>query len=181
LWRVRSLLITLLLLWTLGLATGAVHPLGYLATVLELAAWTWFCMTLGFLAALRARNPAAASNVMLNLLGLPVGSFALPYLLPARFSSVLWGAGSWPFVTWLALVSYRDVRAAFAYPVYPHLEWISLHTREGPWPVIAACLIAFIFPALAGLWTWRHLATHFDRIIGRPSAGVSGQSSVVSC
>jgi ABC-type transport system involved in multi-copper enzyme maturation permease subunit len=181
LWRLRWLPITLVCLWTFGMATGAVHPLGYLLTVLELAAWIWFCMTLGLLAALRSRDPATAGNVMLNLLGLPLVSVALPYLLPARLSSVLWGAGSWPFVTWLSLLSYRDVRAAVVYPVYPHLQWINLHTGEGPLPVIATCLIAMIAPLFGGLWTWRYLTRHFDRIIGRPSAGVRCPPSMARC
>jgi hypothetical protein len=170
LWRLRVLLLTLLALWTIGLATGAVHPLGYLLTLAELTAWTWFCMVIGLLAALRSRAALAASGASLNLLGLPLGSMALPYLLPARLSSVLWGAASWPFVTWLSLVSYRDVRAAVTYPVYPHLQWIALRTGEGALPVVATCLIAIVVPLCGGLWTWRYLTRHFDRFIGRPTA-----------
>jgi ABC-type Na+ efflux pump permease subunit len=184
LWRLRALLVTLLGLWTIGLASGAVHPLGYLLTALELIAWTWFCMSIGLLVALRSGGAATSSSAMLNLLGLPIASLALPYLLPARLSSVLWGAASWPFVTWLSLLSYRDVRAALEYPVYPHLQWIALYTREGPLPVLAACLIGIIAPLLGGLWTWRYVTRHFDRLIGRPSAGGSAAlrpALVVSC
>ena len=40
------------------------------------------------------------------------GAGFLPFLLPSRWASVLLGAGSPPFVAWLSLVSYRDVRNA---------------------------------------------------------------------
>jgi hypothetical protein len=84
LWWLRSLLYTLLGLGTIGLATRAVHSLGYLLTVLELVASAWFCMSVGLLAPLRSRSPAGPGSAMLNLLGPPVGSIALPNLLPAR-------------------------------------------------------------------------------------------------
>jgi len=169
LWRLRGLFLTLLVLWTIGLLAGAIHPLGFLLASLAVAAWTWLLLVLGLLASLRAKDQTAATNRSLSLLILPLVSAALPFLLPARISSVLWGAGSTPFVTWLSLVSYRDVSAALHYSVYPHLAWAGIATGEGASSVLAACLLGIILPALGGLWSWRHLLAHFDRLIGRPS------------
>jgi len=107
---------------------------------------------------------------------LPIFSGVLPFLLPARLSSVLMGAGSSPFVTWLSLVSYRDVRAALHYSVYPHIAWAGIATGEGPVSVLAACLLGIIVPALGGLWTWRYLIAHFDRLIGRPFRKEGGRT-----
>jgi hypothetical protein len=66
-------------------------------------------------------------------------------------------------------VSYRDVRAAVQYSVYPHLAWAGIATGEGASSVLATCLLGIILPALGGLWSWRYLLAHFDRLIGRPS------------
>ncbi len=72
-------------------------------------------------------------------------------------------------MSWLSLFSYRDVRGAVQYAAYPHLEWIGIHSREGALPVVAACLIGLVVPALGGLWIWRYSLRHFDRLIGRPT------------
>jgi ABC-type transport system involved in multi-copper enzyme maturation permease subunit len=168
-WRMRGLLVTLLVLWTIGLLAGAIHPLGYFLTLLELAAWTWFLLVLGLRASVRAQDPAAAAGATLSLTFLPIASGVLPFLLPAKLSSVVLGVASIPFVTWLSLVSYRDVRAALHYAVYPHLAWAGIATGEGPVWVLTTCLLGIIVPALGGLWGWRYLIANFDRLIGRPS------------
>ena len=56
LWQMRWILTTLLVLWTIGLIAGAIHPLGYLAVVLEVAASTWFFLARGTLASVRPRT-----------------------------------------------------------------------------------------------------------------------------
>ena len=78
------------------------------------------------------------------------------------------GAGSSLFVTWLSLLSYRDVRAALHYSVYPQIAWASIATGEGPLRVAATCLIGILAPAAAGWWIWRYSLANFDRLIGRP-------------
>jgi hypothetical protein len=169
LWRLRWLLVTLLVLWTIGFLAGAIHPLGFLLSLLAAAAWTSLLLVLGLLVSVRAQDLAAATNRSVGLLMLSILSGLLPFLLPARMSSVLWGAGSTPFVTWLSLVSYRDVRAALHYSAYPYLAWAGIHTGEGMIAVLATCLLGILAPALGALWCWRYLIAHFDRLIGRPS------------
>jgi ABC-type transport system involved in multi-copper enzyme maturation permease subunit len=168
LWRIRGLLLTLVFLWTLGLLAGSIHPLGYLLSAFELAAWTWLLLVIGLRASVRARDPTLAANGSLSLLFLPLASGVLPFVLPARLSSVLLGTGSVPFVTWLSLVSYRDVRAALRYPVYPHLAWAGIATNEGWLAVLATCVLGVLLPAVTGYFGWRNLLANFDRLIGRP-------------
>jgi hypothetical protein len=168
LWRMRSILATLLVLWTLGLCAGAVHPLGYLVSVLVLAAWTWFMLAFGLSIAIKAKDAGATASSSLGVLFLMTGAGILPFLLPSRSSSVLLGAGSPPFVAWLSLVSFRDVRNAWRFPVYPALQWMHLDTGEGALSVAATCLISIIAPAVGGLLLWRFALVHFDRLIGRP-------------
>jgi ABC-type transport system involved in multi-copper enzyme maturation permease subunit len=168
LWRMRWGLVTLLVLWTIGLGAGAVHPLGYLVSVLVLAAWTWFMLAFGVLLAMKAKDANATTTSSLSLHFLMTGVGLLPFLLPSRSSSVVLGAGSPPFVLWLSLVSYRDVRNAWCFPAYPALQWMLLHTGEGAFSVAATCLIGIIAPAVGGLLLWRFALLHFDRLIGRP-------------
>ena len=56
LWQMRWVLTTMLVLWTIGLIAGAIHPLGYLAVVIELAALTWFFLARETLASVRATD-----------------------------------------------------------------------------------------------------------------------------
>jgi hypothetical protein len=168
LWRMRWGLVTLLALWTVGLGAGAIHPLGYLVSVLVLAAWTWFMMAFGLSIAMKAKDAGATTSSSLGLLFLMTGAGILPFLLPSRSSSVLLGAGSPPFVFWLSLVSFRDVRNARRFPVYPALQWMQLHTGEGALLVAATCLIGVILPGVGGLLLWRFALLNFDRLIGRP-------------
>ena len=57
LWQMRWVLTTLLVLWTIGLIAGAIHPLGYLAVVIEVAALTWFFLARGMLVSVRGQGP----------------------------------------------------------------------------------------------------------------------------
>jgi len=168
LWQMRWVLTTLLVLWTIGLIAGAIHPLGYIALVIELAASTWFFLARGTLASVRAKDLATATGLSARLAILLTFSGAVPMLLPARLNSVLLGLGSLPFVSYLSLVSYRDVRAALHFPACPYLPWIGITTGEGTLRVVATCVIAIVAPALGGLYYWRYANAHFDRLIDRP-------------
>lgn len=68
----------------------------------------------------------------------------------------------------MSLVSYRDVRNAWQYSVYPALQWMHIDTGEGPISVAATCLFGIILPAVCGLYVWRDALAKFDRLIGRP-------------
>jgi ABC-type transport system involved in multi-copper enzyme maturation permease subunit len=166
--RMRPTLATLLALWTLGLCAGAVHPLGFIAATVVTASWTWFFLVLGLHIGLTAKDMGASQSRTLGIVFLTTGALALPFLVPRRWSSVGMGAGSPPFVVWLSLVSYRDVRAAGRYAIYPHLQWIHLMTGEGPLAVVATCLIGIIVPVACGIYLWRNTLNHFDRAVGRP-------------
>jgi ABC-type transport system involved in multi-copper enzyme maturation permease subunit len=167
LWRIRQPIAILGVLWTMGLLAGAIHPLGYLLVMLNVAASVWFFTVWGLRASVRAQDQAAAAGYSFSLTFLTLLFLALPLLLPARFNSVLLGAGSHLFVGWMSLVSYRDVRAALHYAVYPPLEWMGIGTGEGPLWALATCFLGIVAPAVGGWWAWRHAIAHFDRLVGR--------------
>jgi hypothetical protein len=167
-WRLRGMGTIVFVMWTLGLLSGAIHPLGYLATVLIMASWTWFFLVSGMLAALKAKDLRVSANVTMTTFFLPLISTALPFLLPARISSVIWGAGSTPFLASLSLASYRELRGALEGPVYQPLQWFKINTGDGPLLVALACLIGIVVPALWGRWIWLYSIANFDRLVGRP-------------
>ena len=168
-WRLREFLAIILVLWTLGLIAGAIHPLGYLLSLMVLTSSMWLVETWGILAALRSKDQARAYNQILSLtLGMMMCSSILPFLLPNRFSSVLLGSGSPAFLLALSLGSYREVHFAFLHADYPLLHWLGINTGEGPLPVLAACIFGIVGPALGGWWCCRYAIDHFDRLVGRP-------------
>jgi ABC-type transport system involved in multi-copper enzyme maturation permease subunit len=168
LWRMRGLLAILFGLWTIGLIAGAIHPFGFVLSVLLLAALVWCVLAFGIYISVGAKDKAATTGPTMGLVFFLTGSAALPFLLPGRLSSVVLGAGSPPFVSFLSLLSYRDVRNAGYFPVYPLLQWMNIATDEGPLIVAATCLIGIMILAVAGFYLWRSSVTHFDRLIGRP-------------
>ena len=183
-WRLREFLSIILALWTLGLIAGAIHPLGYLISLMMLAASIGLLSTWGVLAALRTKDQSRAVAQSLNLtLGLLLSSTVVPFLLPSRLSSVLLAAGSHPLVFSLSLASYREVRGAFRYVDYPTLHWIELNTGEGPLAVLAACMLGIAGAALGGWLCWRYALANFDRLVGRPwreIPAVSGEGSLLA-
>ena len=76
-------LATLLVLWTIGLVAGAIHPPGFLVSLLVAAAWTWLMLVSGC----RRRSArktgttpqiGPAPHVLAHRTGI------VPFLLPAR-------------------------------------------------------------------------------------------------
>jgi ABC-type Na+ efflux pump permease subunit len=173
LWKARIVLGIVIVLWTLGLATGAIHPLGFVLCLMILAAMTWFFITWGLSRAVRAGNPARAVNAGLGTTILVSTSFGLPFLVPAKISSVLLGVASAPFLVSLAQLSYREVRDATLQSASPYLHWIGLGTGEGTSRVLLTILIGILAPALGGCFCWRHSLAHFDRLVGRPWRGAT--------
>jgi ABC-type Na+ efflux pump permease subunit len=167
-WRMRALLAILLGLYTIGLLGGAIHPVGLLASMLLVAASIWLMLTFGIVISIGAKDAAATTGPTMGLVLAMAGSGVLPFLLPDGLSSVFLGSGSPPFIAFLTLASYRDVRNAWQYDAYPLLQWARLATNEGPLAVAATCLIGILIPAVAGFYLWRFSLNHFDRLIGRP-------------
>jgi ABC-type transport system involved in multi-copper enzyme maturation permease subunit len=167
-WRLRELIAILGILWTIGLITGAIHPLGYITAVLELIASTWFLLAIGAIGGIQHQDVSTAQGKGFVLALFLIGSGVLPLLLPHWLNSVLLGAGSPPFLFWQSLVTYREVDLAIHDSNYMPLQWIGIGTGEGPLRVVAACLIGIVATALGGWWVWRYGLAHFDRLVGRP-------------
>ena len=168
LWRSRILIATLLALWTIGLAAGAIHPVGFAVSLLLASAWTWFMLAFGVSISVSAKNSNETVAPNLSLTLLTAGSSVLPYLLPRALNSIVLGACSPPLMIWLALVSHREMRTALRYSVYPAIDWMRHANGESVLTVIATLAVSVIVPWLGGLYLWRRTLAKFDQKIGRP-------------
>ena len=92
LWRMRVILTTLLVLWTIGLIVGSVHPAGYFFSLLVVAAWTWLMpgasgisvsITLG--RRTRRRANLSLHGAPFDLLATGTLRFFFPSFLPRMF------------------------------------------------------------------------------------------------
>jgi hypothetical protein len=178
-WRASWAFGTVLVLWTLGLASGALHPLGFVVAVLEVVASAWWITACGVLGAIRSENAenAAAQGSFLAILLTCMG--ALPFLLPAGFNSVLVGAGSMPLMVWTSLMSYRELARALASPLAAN-EWPGLGGGQVPLFVFASWLIGIVGLTLGGLSAWRYAVAHFDRLVGRPHRPAAAGTAITS-
>jgi ABC-type transport system involved in multi-copper enzyme maturation permease subunit len=167
-WRSRGAFGAVLVLWTLGLVAGAIHPLGYLVSVLELAASVGLMAVFGVLGSLQAEKAEAAVGQGLVLTLILMGTGVLPMLLPVGLNSVLWGAASLPLVTWTSLLSYRELSTALASPLHPQFQWVGLPGGQMPMLVFSSWLIGILGPAVATFWMWKYTISQFDRLVGRP-------------
>ena len=166
--RCRIAIAALLILWTLGLATGAVHPLGYLLAFLILGASIGFFVSCGALVAISEKDASRGGGMVLLLIFALVGSGVLPVFLPPPINPVFLGSGSTPLMLWTSLLSYRDFADMLASPLNSGVHWFRLPDGQTPLRIFASWLIAIIVPSLVGVWAWRYALAHFDRLIGRP-------------
>jgi ABC-type transport system involved in multi-copper enzyme maturation permease subunit len=177
-WTTRWILALQVGLWSVGLAVGSVHPLGFVAALVVLGFSTGLVVALGTaLAIVTIERKQATERSLLPLLLLTFSGF-LPRLLPGSFASVLMGAGSIPLLQWLALLSYNDVAAARQSGSFPLFELMAFDTGEGARSVAATCLIGVAAQALAAALLTRAAIRAFDTAAGRPHRPASRRSSL---
>ena len=167
-WKVRWGPFLLFALWLLGLLLGCIHPVGFLAAIALLGAAMWFTITLGTYLSLRSHDSRQASSRTLVPVLLLSVSFLACYM-PARFATVFVGMGSVPFVNWLCLVSYGEIRGVMSGDdAFQPLQGLGILTYESPSRVLAVCLLSVAAFAAAAFWFRRAALECFDRMAGRP-------------
>lgn len=165
--RVAVLPAFLALNWVLGIATGALHPVGVLVAAIGLAltlragaAWGAYCsLTVPDLS--RANSQALLPVLLLAVSGL------LPMLLPPRVASVLEGAASPPFLIAQALVSPQQIRAGSGKNATGSAP-AALPTNEGLGRVLACEMLGLSLLGLAAGKARGVSVRVFDRAVDRP-------------
>ena len=67
LWRTRLLLATVVGLWLIGLLAGAIHPAGFVVSVLVLAALIWLMLTFGTYVAIGVKDASTVTGATMGL------------------------------------------------------------------------------------------------------------------
>lgn len=157
LWRGREAIYWLVTLWLLGLASGAIHPLGFFASLAWLGISYPLYSALGVAAGLNAEkakwplDPVAWPRAFVALIGMTMLISVIPFVLATA-----------PLFTW------EEVAAAARGGAVPWLQrtplepWIGSRSVAVAWLIstasIAACTVAF----------HTSLTNTFDAVVGRP-------------
>jgi ABC-type transport system involved in multi-copper enzyme maturation permease subunit len=167
-WGLRGFGALLSLFWLVGLAAGAVHPLGMLLALLVVSVLTAFVVALGILASLTARTTGRALTITIaTLLFLNVGYFGIAYPIASAFwPQVPPVLGEWlsigftPRLPSVALLSYRQVA-----DIVKTLKGAALLDLSSAGYYHSLVLIAYL-GATVSLFGWS--LRRFERLVDRP-------------
>jgi hypothetical protein len=141
LWSARRIGLALLLLWSVGIVLGAIHPLGVLVAGLIVGLACWFIAAFGVFVSSRARNSTRALSV--------------------TFITLFIAFYAWPGMLRRSLFSYDDVAALWTDPrleyVATRLTWSFLRMLTGISAIYAIAGLVFT------LWSIRRLRATWGR------------------
>jgi ABC-type transport system involved in multi-copper enzyme maturation permease subunit len=163
-WGQRGFAVVPLALWTIGLLTGTVHPIGFLGAVLAFGVATAMVAAVGVHASLRATTTSKA-------LGSTIGKLFLLYGYPFLVLSMIVDYWRWDryYVTYLGLPPRVVVGPLVTYGQFS-AEWgvaMSIGVRYAiSYFAVGLALLAG-YAILAAALTWRSVRM-FDRWLDRP-------------
>jgi ABC-type transport system involved in multi-copper enzyme maturation permease subunit len=158
----------LVVLWLLGLVSGAVHPLGFAAVALETTAFVWFAAALGVTFSLGARSSARAQAATMAVL-VTVNGLYLLCCIPLRPGGTLfWAAGVTPLIEGISLLSYDQIAWIYANPA-----------RSDESDAITTCILAVLLYGAAALILTTKAFISFDDKIDRPRRGWRPPASAI--
>lgn len=168
LWKARAYVVMLLALWLVGLATGALHPLGFAAGIASLALLTAYYAALGVFLAIAAGDPIPRNKPRsFKDLFKPPHWSEQPAVAACVSIGIPFFGGAAPI--WLSLFSFEDVRAIAHPQPYPFLFAL----RAGPEylaPILGLVwFVGTLLMAAATRILMKVVANEFDRAVGRPS------------
>lgn len=176
-WGIRHTAVVLVALWLLGVLTGAVHPLGFVASLVELAIFTWFAAALGTWISLRSdQTIRAVARVTCVLVAVNGATLLLAVPLGTRHPLAF--AGCTPFLITASLVSYGDVRGTLAHSTLAQFSDTSLSALwvEQGRAMILACGAGALGYALAAWALTRSACRGFDAQLDRPTLSAADSS-----
>ena len=158
LWRTRFLPTLMIGGWLFGVLLGAVHPLGFLTSVLEVAIFTWFIVALGVAVSLRMKTSLRAMLFTLGVLFFTNFGY-LMCLVPIFNSDAVAIVGSTPILLGMSLFSSSE---------FHNLLIRSSANHKNVFDQAAACLLGtFLYGAAALILTLKVLSS-FDTLAERP-------------
>ena len=157
-WGTRGLGVLLLSLWLVGLATGAVHPLGFAAVIVVTPVFLWFVIALGTYVSLKSKTTGRALVTTVAILIVLNGGY-LMCCIPLRAETILIAAGVTPMIEAVSLLSYRDINDLF---------FSSQTGRREPFEVFMTCVVGLIGYAVAATALTSMAIARFDEAADRP-------------
>ncbi len=167
-WKFREILIAALVLWLIGLTSGAVHPLGILVATLNLTMSCWLVAALGARVTLWAQDRKSALNrTILPVFFLSFSAFILIFL-PTAVSHLSVGVACPPYLTWLSLVSYEEAAEMIRSGRYPAVAVLGLDASPAAWLAVITVLAGIVAQGIVALALTRSAFRIFDAAAGRP-------------
>ncbi|MDR3632338.1 MAG: ABC transporter permease [Isosphaeraceae bacterium] len=157
-WGTRWIGFLLLAVATLGLAGGAVHPVGYAGIVVETVVFIWFAAALGTYVSLRSKNSGRAMTATMGILVLLNGGYLL-CCIPLRPNTVFIVAGVTPALEVLSFAAYDDVHYV--------LGSTSVAIRQSI-EAFMACVVGTFAYGVAALVLSAASIGQFDEVAERP-------------
>jgi hypothetical protein len=180
-WGIRHTAAVLASLWLLGVLAGSVHPLGFIACLVEMSIVTWFAAALGTWISLRSEQTlravarVAGVLVLLNAGVLLVASMLWPGRPLALF-------GCAPALLCASLVSFGELSGSLTQSVMGPLSDLPVSTmwvKHGAELAFACVLGTFSYGVAAYVLT-RSACRGFDALLDRPDvAGPERERRVV--
>jgi ABC-type transport system involved in multi-copper enzyme maturation permease subunit len=158
-WGTRSVGLLLGVLWLLGLAAGAVHPLGLVAVVIETAVFVWFAAALGVTVSLGARSSVRAQAATMAILATVNGLYLL-CCIPLRPDTLFCAAGVTPLIEGISLLSYDQIAWIYTNPA-----------RSNENEAIATCVLGVLLYGAGALILTTKAFVSFDDKVDRPRRG----------
>lgn len=176
-WRLRSGLLMLSATWAVGLAAGSVHPLGFLAAGVALAASSAFIVALGTYLGVRVKEPARASSAVLLVVLVMLLSM-LVCCIPGLGWLMTAAGASASLLAWLSLVSYRDLHELASGVIPGFLR--EMHVTSPGWGIPLATYLVGLSIWVGGTMLLVRLGSaQFDAAVGRPRRSPARSPSVV--
>jgi hypothetical protein len=169
LWAQRGFGAVPLGLWTIGLLTGSVHPLGFLGTLLAFGLITWLVVAVGIHASLRATSTSKALTSTIVTLavfyGYPV------FLLGSFVFSGVWNT----YGSFVGLPTRIVVGPLVSYHQLGQIWWRArtngITEIPGFGDIFLGVMLLLLYTSVAALLTARSVV-RFDRWLDRPSLSV---------
>lgn len=162
-WSQRFWAFTLIALWAIGLVSGAIHWLGFVAGVVGLIIFAVWTSIMGVGLSLASRSSKTANSfAALLLIAVNAWGPLIDSYLPQALKSDAWWAFCAPMNESMSLISYRDY-----YQIMKTLRTKDFFKNDLLRQVFASGLVFFGY-ALTAAIIWIAAVKAFDRAAGRP-------------
>jgi ABC-type transport system involved in multi-copper enzyme maturation permease subunit len=172
-WRVRGLLVTLLMIWLIGMVSGAVHPLGFLAVVVLSSLYTLFISLVGICFSLRCKSSVRSMTATIGVLFFLNGGYlfcCVPFLHGP--GEMVFLAGFTPLVVTGAVFTFTEVEAFF------HLSHgFTIPSRTD---IVMLVFFSVIIHASAAFALLHTCLSQFETVVDRPRRSLDSYPSLTS-